>query len=101
MPCLFVQVGLPSGPQAQGGSVHTPRFRLTAATALMAAAAMSLAACGGSGADSKAASATSAADLGGMDKLIEAAKAEGNLHVITLPRDWANYGAIMDAFTKK
>ncbi|HVW81346.1 MAG TPA: ABC transporter substrate-binding protein [Mycobacteriales bacterium] len=30
-----------------------------------------------------------------------AAKAEGQLNVITLPRDWANYGTIMDDFTKK
>jgi putative spermidine/putrescine transport system substrate-binding protein len=36
-----------------------------------------------------------------MDQLVAAAKAEGTLNVITLPRDWANYGAIMDAFTAK
>jgi putative spermidine/putrescine transport system substrate-binding protein len=36
----------------------------------------------------------------GMSALIAAAKAEGKLNVITLPRDWANYGAIMDQFTK-
>jgi putative spermidine/putrescine transport system substrate-binding protein len=53
------------------------------------------------GPDAKSAKATSAADFGGMDKLVAAAKKEGNLHVIALPRDWANYGAIMDAFTKK
>ncbi|MBO0679882.1 extracellular solute-binding protein [Mycolicibacterium sp. S2-37] len=45
--------------------------------------------------------ATSAADFGGMDKLVEAAKAEGELNVIALPPDWANYGAIIDAFSKK
>ncbi len=48
-----------------------------------------------------AATATSAADLGGMDALVTAAKAEGQLNVITLPRDWANYGELMDNFTKK
>jgi putative spermidine/putrescine transport system substrate-binding protein len=37
----------------------------------------------------------------GMDALIAAAKKEGKLNVITLPRDWANYGAIMDQFTAK
>lgn len=37
----------------------------------------------------------------GMKALIKAAKAEGRLNVITLPRDWANYGAIMDTFSKK
>jgi putative spermidine/putrescine transport system substrate-binding protein len=36
-----------------------------------------------------------------MDSLIAAAKKEGSLNVITLPRDWANYGTIMDNFTKK
>ncbi len=36
-----------------------------------------------------------------MDALIAAAKKEGTLNVITLPRDWANYGAIMDGFTAK
>jgi putative spermidine/putrescine transport system substrate-binding protein len=36
----------------------------------------------------------------GMSALIAAAKQEGKLNVITLPRDWANYGAIMDQFTQ-
>lgn len=36
-----------------------------------------------------------------MDTLIAAAKKEGTLNVITLPRSWANYGAIMDGFTAK
>ena len=48
-----------------------------------------------------AAQAKSAADLGGMDKLIEAAKAEGELNVIALPPDWANYGEIIQAFGAK
>ena len=45
--------------------------------------------------------ATNAADLGGMDALVAAAKKEGTLNVIALPKTWANYGAIMDAFTAK
>ncbi|MEU7860408.1 ABC transporter substrate-binding protein [Nonomuraea sp. NPDC049141] len=45
--------------------------------------------------------ATSAADFGGLDKLVEAAKKEGNLHVIALPPDWANYGEIIKGFTAK
>src|SRR5262245_14795780 len=45
--------------------------------------------------------ATSAADFGGMDKLIEAAKAEGELNVIALPPDWANYQEIVDTFSSK
>ncbi|MFI9271750.1 ABC transporter substrate-binding protein [Kitasatospora sp. NPDC052896] len=77
--------------------------------AVLTAAALSLTACGsasssssssGSG-GSSAATATSAAAFGGMDALVAAAKKEGNLHVITLPRDWANYGALMDGFTAK
>ncbi|MFF4763758.1 ABC transporter substrate-binding protein [Streptomyces sp. NPDC001292] len=48
-----------------------------------------------------AATATSAQDLGGMDALVSAAKKEGVLNAIALPRDWANYGAVIDGFTKK
>lgn len=52
-------------------------------------------------ADSAAKTATSAADLGGMEKLVATAKAEGELNVIALPPDWANYGAMIETFTKK
>ncbi|MEV0588412.1 extracellular solute-binding protein [Nonomuraea sp. NPDC050310] len=45
--------------------------------------------------------ATSAADFGGLDKLVEAAKKEGALHVIALPPDWANYGEIIKTFEAK
>jgi putative spermidine/putrescine transport system substrate-binding protein len=45
--------------------------------------------------------AKSAADFGGMDALVEAAKKEGQLNVIALPPDWANYGAIIKAFSDK
>jgi putative spermidine/putrescine transport system substrate-binding protein len=71
-------------------------------------AGLTLTACGGSdggsssgGGGSDAATATSAKALGGMDALVKAAKAEGTLNVIALPPSWANYGAILDAFTKK
>ncbi len=67
---------------------------------LMAAAACSPPATTNSG-SSDAAKATSAADLGGMDKLVEAAKKEGELNVIALAPDWANYGEIIKAFTTK
>ena len=49
----------------------------------------------------KAGEATSAADFGGLDGLVEAAKKEGQLNVIALPPDWANYGAIIKAFSDK
>lgn len=45
--------------------------------------------------------ATSAAEGGGMDALVAAAQAEGNLHTIALPRDWCNYGEMIDAFSAK
>jgi putative spermidine/putrescine transport system substrate-binding protein len=45
--------------------------------------------------------ATSAEDFGGMDELIAAAQEEGELNVIALPPDWANYGEIIDTFADK
>ncbi|MET9086620.1 extracellular solute-binding protein [Streptomyces sp. NPDC004237] len=89
-------------------TVSLPRTALLGGS-LAAVAALALSACGAapdnassttSGGKS-AATATSAADLGGMDKLIAAAKKEGTLHIIAVPRDWANYGAIIDGFKKK
>ena len=83
------------------------RFRTTLSAVAALSAALALTACGsdsgsgGSGDSSKAATATSAEDLGGMDALVAAAKKEGALNVIALPPDWANYGAMLDAFTKK
>ncbi len=77
--------------------------------ALVATAALVLTGCasdpapdssdGGSTVD--AATATSVADFGTFAHLEEAAKAEGRLNVIALPRDWANYGEIIDAFAAK
>jgi putative spermidine/putrescine transport system substrate-binding protein len=75
---------------------------------LAVAAALTLSACGAAATDTattangkSAATATSAADFGGIDALVAAAKKEGTLHAIALPRDWANYGALIDGFTKK
>ena len=53
---------------------------------------------GGSG-DPK--TATSAADFGGMDGLVAAAKKEGAINLIALPPDWANYGEVIKAFQAK
>jgi len=44
---------------------------------------------------------TSAADGGGMDALVAAAKAEGTLTTIALPHDWCGYGAVIDGFKAK
>jgi putative spermidine/putrescine transport system substrate-binding protein len=87
---------------------HVSR-RLVAVAAVTVAASLALAGCssskksttGSSSGGKDAKSATSAADLGGMDKLVEAAKKEGALNIIAVPRDWANYGAIIDGFTAK
>ena len=76
---------------------------------LAVVAALALSACGAAPDNAStttkdgksAATATSAADFGGMDALVKAAKKEGSLHIIAVPRDWANYGAIIDAFQKK
>ena len=48
-----------------------------------------------------ATTATSAEDFGGMEGLVEAAKAEGELNVIALPPDWANYAEIISTFSEK
>lgn len=42
-----------------------------------------------------------AADAGGVEKLIELARAEGNLSTIALPDDWANYGEMKQKFLEK
>jgi putative spermidine/putrescine transport system substrate-binding protein len=91
-------------------------FRLTrvrlaaAASALVLVGASGLTACapptkesGGEQTESgvKAGEAKSVADFGGMDGLVAAAKKEGELNVIALPPDWANYGAITAAFEAK
>lgn len=51
--------------------------------------------------DNASAEATSAEDFGGMDELVKAAQEEGELNVIALPPDWANYGEIIKAFEGK
>ncbi|MFI8633881.1 ABC transporter substrate-binding protein [Microbacterium sp. NPDC077663] len=82
--------------------------RASVAVGLTTIAALSLAACAGSpdaenaaGEGSAAATATSVADFGSFADLEAAAKAEGNLNVIALPRDWANYGEILDLFADR
>jgi ABC-type Fe3+ transport system substrate-binding protein len=83
------------------------RSTLRTAVAVVTAG-LTLTACGGSddggsgsSGGSDAATATSAEDFGGMDALVKAAQKEGELNVIALPRDWANYGEMLDAFSEK
>jgi len=74
-----------------------------AVVALFVVAACGSSSGGGSAScsESSAKTATSASACGGMSALEAAAKAEGKLNVIALPRDWANYGAILDGFAAK
>jgi len=81
------------------------------ALAGVAAAALLAAGCSSSGSSSSSgngtssaanwATETSASGGGGMNSLVAAAKQEGTLNVIALPPTWANYGAILSAFTAK
>ena len=76
-----------------------------AAAALLAAACSSSGSSSGSGNGTSSAAnwatETSASAGGGLNALIAAAKKEGTLNVIALPPTWANYGAILSAFTTK
>jgi putative spermidine/putrescine transport system substrate-binding protein len=56
---------------------------------------------GGGGGSDKAATATSAADMGGMEELVKAAEAEGALNVIAVPPEWANYKGVIEKFKAK
>ncbi len=83
----------------------TLRVSLVAALSVLA-----LAACappsddkgsGGSGGGDDPASATSADEAGGLKALVAAAEKEGELNVIALPPDWANYANIIKGFGEK
>ena len=82
------------------------KIRSTFLSVVALATVVSLAACSppeddkaSSGSD--AAAATSAEDVGGLDALVTAAEEEGELNVIALPPDWANYGEVISAFEAK
>ncbi len=88
------------------------RVRRAAGLVLVTATVLAGAACappsdsetsssGSGGAGGDAATATSAQDFGGMEALVAAAQKEGELNVIALPPDWANYGEIITAFQDK
>ncbi|MFI1164630.1 ABC transporter substrate-binding protein [Streptomyces sp. NPDC020801] len=88
-------------------TVSLPRTAVLGGS-LAVVAALALSACGaapdnasGTADGKSAATATSAAGFGGLPKLVAAARKEGTLHAIALPRDWANYGDLIDGFHKK
>src|SRR3954469_20369190 len=97
----------PASYPSEGSAMNKSLLAVSAASALVLAG---LIACappekGNTGGDTssgvKVSEAKSAADFGGMDTLVDAAKKEGQLNVIALPPDWANYGAIIKAFGDK
>ena len=79
-----------------------------AAIVAAASTAVLAAACGSSGSGSSASSVNwakvtqlTASGSTDMASLVKAAEAEGQLNVITLPSNWANYGTIMKDFSAK
>ncbi len=87
--------------------IRTPLRRAVVAAAAASALALTLAACSGaaeagqSGSGVDAASATDVSAFGSFEALETAAQADGALNVIALPRDWANYGEILDLFAER
>jgi len=83
------------------------RFALAgvAAATLLASGCSSSSSSSGSSSSSTSttnwATEASASAGGGISALVAAAKKEGALNVIALPPTWANYGAIISAFTAK
>jgi putative spermidine/putrescine transport system substrate-binding protein len=71
--------------------------------AIAATAAIALSSCASTtpATDVDASTATSAEAFGGLDALVTAAKAEGELNVIALPDNWANYGEVKALFESK
>lgn len=85
------------GSQSTTAPTTAPAVASTAAPAAAATTAPAMAAL-------PAAPAAGPIDLqaaGGMEKLIELAKAEQELSTIALPNDWANYGEVKKAFFAK
>ena len=68
--------------------------------ALLMSAAFVLAACAPA-ASTDYSKVTDVTAAGGMDKLVAAAKAEGQLTTIALPHDWCNYGEVLSSFKTK
>ncbi|GES29873.1 ABC transporter substrate-binding protein [Streptomyces angustmyceticus] len=79
------------------------RVRTTAALCCLGLVTLGLVACqeGGPTRPVAPSRAGSAAEAGGTAALIRAAKKEGRLNAIALPRQWANYGGLINGFEKK
>ena len=91
--------------QLGGETVRTKKTSIAIAavlgTVVLAAGCSSSNSSGSSGSSTDWSKATSVTAGGGMAALVKAAEKEGQLNVITLPSNWANYGAIMSDFSKK
>ncbi|MGI5135141.1 MULTISPECIES: ABC transporter substrate-binding protein [unclassified Streptomyces] len=90
-------------PATARAAVAARSVRAVAVIGGLALVALGLSACGGPphAVPRKPSAATSAADMGGMNALVAAAKREGALNGITLARNWANNGGLIDGFEKK
>src|SRR5215212_116178 len=85
---------------ARGDSAGRKRRGLSRVGALAGGIAIMLGACStGGGAGSSGGAAAAIPNV--PQSLIDAAKAEGNLTTIALPRSWCNYGEVIDGFTSK
>jgi putative spermidine/putrescine transport system substrate-binding protein len=78
-----------------GGATTAPSAAAPSAAASEAAPSAAASAAG----DPK--TATSAADVGGVDAICAAGKEEGQVTLIATPNNWANYGQMMTDFTAK
>jgi putative spermidine/putrescine transport system substrate-binding protein len=87
--------------QPEVGSLRMNWYRIHRLGLVVGIITLLASACGGTSTADNWGTATTAAGNGGMDALVTAAKKEGKLNIIATPRDWANYGAIIDAFTAK
>ena len=110
------KVRLPPGGGVGGTTLRTKRAIVATVAAIgtvvLAAGCSSSSSSSGSAAASSGSSGSSSASAtnfatcdstaacGGMSALVAEAKKEGQLNVITLPSNWANYGNIMSDFTK-
>ncbi|MBV7362866.1 extracellular solute-binding protein [Actinomycetaceae bacterium TAE3-ERU4] len=97
-----------------------PKNKVVAPILILASAALTLSACSSKAADTnitpdasgsasaggamsgeKIKTAVSASEIGGLEALEKAAKAEGQLNLIALPHDWSNWGEVIAAFKAK
>src|SRR5580704_7137608 len=106
------KVRLPPGGGVGGTTLRTKRAIVATVAAIgtvVLAAGCSSSSSSSANTSSSGSSSASAANFttcnslaacGGMSALVAEAKKEGQLNVITLPSNWANYGNIMKDFTK-